>query len=120
MSSSSPEDESPKILTWVTREERLLLSFDFYTRQGAPTRGAVVLRFEGFGVVNIVECDSEAARIGDIAVEIAHSGFHTRAEVWLKARKGPNGWVSTSRMQHQYYFTSYLVSSDAIVSRRGA
>jgi hypothetical protein len=36
--------------------------------------------------VTIVGCDPEAARVGDIAVEIAHSGFHTRAEVWVKAR----------------------------------
>jgi fermentation-respiration switch protein FrsA (DUF1100 family) len=120
MSSSSPEEESPEILTRVTREERLLLSFDFYTRQGAPTRGAVVLRLEGFGVATIVGFDIAAARIGDIAVEVVHNGFHTRAEVWLKARNGPNGWVSTSRMQHQYFFTSYLASSDAIVSRRAA
>jgi hypothetical protein len=48
--------------------------------------------------VTIVGCDPEAACIGDIAVEIAHSGFHTRAEVWVKARNGPSGWVSTSRM----------------------
>ncbi|CAM6060009.1 unnamed protein product [Sphagnum tenellum] len=60
-------------------------------QSGAPTRGAVVLRFEGFGVVTIVGCDPEAARVRDIAVEIAHSGFHTRAEVWVKARNGPSG-----------------------------
>jgi hypothetical protein len=108
MSSSSSEDVAPEILTRVTCEERLIVSFDFYTRQGAPTRGAVVLRFEGFGIVTIVGCDPEAARVGDIAVEIAHSGFHTRAEVWVKARNGPSGWVSTSRMQHQYFFTTYL------------
>jgi hypothetical protein len=109
MSSSSSEDVAPEILTQVTREERLIVSFDFYTRQGAPTRGAVVLRFEGFGIVTIVGCDPEAARVGDIAIEIAHSGFHTRAKVWVKARNGPSGWVSTSRMQHQYFFTTYLV-----------
>jgi hypothetical protein len=108
MSSSSPEEISPEILTRVTREERLLLCFDFYTSQGGPTRGVVVLRFEGFGVVTIVGFDPEAARVGDIAVEIDHSGFHTRAEVWVKARNGPSGWVSTSRMQHQYYLTTYL------------
>jgi len=58
----------------------------------------VVLRLEGFGIVTIVGCDPEAARVGDIEVEIVHSGFHTRAEVWVKARNGPSGWVSTSRM----------------------
>jgi hypothetical protein len=104
MSSSSPEEISPEILTKVTHEERLLLCFDFYNCQRGPTRGAVVLRFEGFGIVTIVGCD----RIGDIVIEIDHSGFHTRAEVWVKARNGPSGWVSTSRMQHQYFFTSYL------------
>jgi hypothetical protein len=36
MSSSSPEKISPEILTRVTREERLLLCFDFYNRQGGP------------------------------------------------------------------------------------
>jgi hypothetical protein len=108
MSSSSPEEISPEILTRVTREERLLLCFDFYASQGGPTRGAVVLRSEGFGVVTIVGFDPKAARVGDIAVEIDHSGFHTRVEVWVKARNGPSGWVSTSRRQHQYYFTTYL------------
>jgi hypothetical protein len=108
MLSSSAEEMSVKVLTRVTREERILLSFDFYTSQGAPPRGAVVLHFQGFGVVTIVGIDLEVAHIGDIAVEIAHSGFHTRAEVWVKARNGPSGWVSTSRLQHQYYFTTYL------------
>jgi hypothetical protein len=108
MSSSSAEEMSVEILTRVTREERILLSFDFYTSQGAPPRGVVVLRFQGFGVVTIVGIDPEVARIGDIAVEVAHSGFHTRAEVWLKARNGPSGWVSTSQLQHQYYFAMYL------------
>jgi hypothetical protein len=108
MSSSSPKEVSLEILTRVTREERLLLCFDFYNRQGGPTRGTVVLRFEGFGIVTIVGCNPEGAHIGDIAIEVDHSGFHTRAEVWVKAMNGPNGWVSTSRMQHQYYFASYL------------
>jgi hypothetical protein len=100
MSSSSAEEMSVEVLTRVTREERILLCFDFYTNQGGPTRGAVVLRLQGFSVVTIVGIDPEAARVGDIAVEIAHSGFHTRAEVWVKARNGPGGWVSTSRLQH--------------------
>jgi hypothetical protein len=45
MSSSSAEEMSIEVLTRVTREERILLSFDFYTNQGAPPRGALVLRF---------------------------------------------------------------------------
>jgi hypothetical protein len=79
MSSSSADEISVEVLTHVIREQPIILSFDFYTNQGGPPRGAVVLRFQGFGVVTIIGIDSEAARIGDIAIEIAHSGFHTRA-----------------------------------------
>jgi hypothetical protein len=58
-----------------------------------------VLRFLGFGVITLVGIDPEEARIGDVVVEIAHSGFHTRAEVWLKVRNGIEGWVSVSQLQ---------------------
>ncbi len=57
-----------------------------------------MLRFLGFGVITLVGIDLEEARIGDVAVEIAHSGFHTRAEVWLKVRNGTKGWVSVSQL----------------------
>jgi hypothetical protein len=98
MSSSSADEISVEVLTHVTREQRIILSFDFYTNQGGPPRGAVVLRFQGFGVVTIIGIDPEAARIGDIAVEIAHSGFHTRAQVWVKVSNGSRGWVSTLQL----------------------
>ncbi len=58
-----------------------------------------MLRFLGFGVITLVGIDPEEARIGDVVVEIAHSGFHTRAEVWLKVRNGIEGWVSVSQLQ---------------------
>jgi hypothetical protein len=45
MSSSSADEMSVEVLTRVTHEERILLSFDFYTNQGGPPRGTVVLRF---------------------------------------------------------------------------
>jgi hypothetical protein len=41
----------------------------------------VVLRSLGFGVITIVGIDPDQTRVGDIAIEIAHSGFYTRAEV---------------------------------------
>jgi hypothetical protein len=83
-------------LTQEIREQRIIASFDFYTTQGGPPRGAVILRFLGFGVITIVGIDPEEARIGDIAVEIAHSGFYTHVEVWVKVSNGSRGWVSTS------------------------
>jgi hypothetical protein len=107
MSSSSAEEMSDGVLTRVTREERIILIFYFYTNQGGPPRGAVVLRVHGFGVT-IVGIDPEAARVGDIAVEIAHSGFNIRVEVWVKVRNGPRGWALTSQLRHRYYFTTYL------------
>jgi hypothetical protein len=63
--------------------------------QTGPQRGAVVLRFLGFGVVTLVRIDPDEARVG-VAVEVAHSGFFTRAEVWLKVSDGARGWASTS------------------------
>jgi hypothetical protein len=68
----------------------------------------VVLRFLGFGVITLVGIDPEEAQVEDVAIEIAHNGFHTRAEVLLKVRNGADGWVSVSEIQTPYYYTSYL------------
>ncbi len=68
----------------------------------------MVLRFLGFGVVRLVGIDLNEARVGDIAVEGAHSGFYTRARIWLKVIDGEGGWVSTSELQTNFYFASYL------------
>jgi hypothetical protein len=54
------------------------------------------LRFLGFGVVRLVGIDPDEARVGDIAVEVVHSGFYTRARMWLKVIDGARGWTSTS------------------------
>ncbi len=82
--------------------------FDYYTVQDGPQRGAAILRFSGFGVVSLVGLDLEAARVGDIAVEISHSGFYTRARVWLKVTNGARAWVCTSELHENFYYTSYL------------
>ncbi len=49
------------------------------------------LRLLGFGVVRIVGMIPDEARVGDIAVEVAHSGFYTHAQVWLKVIDGARG-----------------------------
>jgi hypothetical protein len=59
-------------------------------------------------VVTLVGIDLDEARVGDIAIEVTHSGFYTCVEVWLKVRDGARGWVSISELQTQYYYTSYL------------
>jgi hypothetical protein len=68
----------------------------------------MILRFLGFGVVKLVWIDPDEARVGDIAVEVVHSGFYTCAQVWLKVIDGAKGWASTSDLQINFYFTSYL------------
>ncbi len=108
MSSSEANEVGVEDLTQDILAQRIVNRFDYYTTQGGPQRGAVVLRFLGFGVVTLVGIDPEVTRVGDIAIEIAHSGFHTRAEVWLRVRNGADGWVSISQLQTQYYYVSYL------------
>jgi len=108
MLSSSGEEIHVEEVTQEIREQQLVNRFDFYTVQNRPQRGAVILRFLGFGVVRIVGIDPDEARVGDIAVEVAHSGFYTRVQVWLKVIDGARGWASTSKSQTQFYFTSYL------------
>jgi len=108
MSSSGTDEVGEEQLTQDVHEQRIINRFDYWTTQGRPQRGAVVLCFLGFGAITFVGIDPEGARIGDVAVEIAHSGFHTRAEVWLKVRNGTEGWMSVSQLQTQYYYASYL------------
>ncbi len=54
----------------------------------------------GFGIVTLVGTYPDEARVGDVAVEVAHSGFYTRTEVWLKVSDGARGWASTSDSKH--------------------
>jgi hypothetical protein len=108
MSSSSGKDVPVVALTQETHELQLVGRFDFFTVQNGPQRGAVILRFLGFGVVRVVGIDPDEAKVGDIAVEVAHSGFYTRIRVWLKVIDGARGWAATSDSQDNFYFTSYL------------
>jgi hypothetical protein len=95
MSSTDADDIEVEELVRETREQGIVRRFDFYITRGVvPPRGAVVLRSLGFGVITIVGIDPDQARVGDIAIEIAHSGFYTRAEVWVKVSNGTRGWVS--------------------------
>jgi len=98
MSSSKADEVGAEDLTQDILEQRIVSRFDYYTTQGGPQRGAMILRFLGFGVITLVGIDPEVARVGDIAVEVTHSGFHSRAEVWLRAKNGADGWVSISHI----------------------
>jgi len=99
MSTPSADEGGVEELTQENHEQQIVNRFDYLTIQGGPQRGAVVLRLLGFGVVTLVGIDLEEARVGDIAVEVAHSGFYTRVKVWLKVRDGARGWVSISELQ---------------------
>jgi hypothetical protein len=108
MSSFSGKEVPEEELTQEIRERQLVNRFNFLIGQNGPQRGGVVLRLLGFGVVTIVGIDPEQARVGDITIEVAHSGFYTRAQVWLKVIDGARGWASTSELHSQFYHTSYL------------
>jgi len=109
MSSTGANDIEVEELVRETCEQGIVRRFDFYTTRGVvPPRGVVVLRSLGFGVITIVGIDPDQARVGDIAIEIAHSGFYTQAEVWVKVSNGTRGWVSISQFQTQYHYTTYL------------
>ncbi len=77
-------------------------------RHDKPQIGALILRMLGFGIMIIVGVNPDEARIGDVAVEITHNGFCTCAHVWMRIRDGARGWESTSKLQKQYHYTSYL------------
>jgi len=80
------------------------------------------LHLLGFGVITFVgidhdevqvgdvavKIDHDEVQVGDVAVKIAHNGFYTHAQVWLKLRNEARGWGSTSELQRQYHYTSYL------------
>jgi hypothetical protein len=108
MSSSSGEEIPVELITQENRELNLVRRFNVWTIQNGPQRGAVILRFLGFGIVRIVGNNPDQARAGDIAMEVSHSGFYTSARVWVRVTNGARGWAWTSELQDSFYFTSYL------------
>jgi len=111
MSSSSANEVTQEI-----REQRIVIRFDYPRGQDGPQIIVVVLHFLGFDIVTVVGIDPDEAQVRDVVVEIAHNGFYTRAQVWLKLRDGARGWGSTSELQMQYYYTSYLAYSITFIS----
>jgi hypothetical protein len=108
MSSSSVDEVGTNEVTQEIREQQIVIIFDCPKRQDGPQIGVVILRLLGFGVVTFVGIDPDEAQIGDVVVEIAHNGFYTRTQIWLKIRNGARGWGSTLELQRQYHYTSYL------------
>jgi hypothetical protein len=107
MSSSSSEDILVELAQEI-KEHRIVRRFDFSVVPSEPQRGAVILRALGFGVVRLVGIEPDQARVGDVAMEVTHSGYFTRARIWLKAIDGAGGWTCTLELQSSFYFTSYL------------
>jgi hypothetical protein len=108
MSSLSGEEIHVEPITQENCELNVIHRFDFWTIQNGPQRGSVILRFLGFGIVRIVGINPEQARVGDIDVEVSHSGFYTNARVWVRVTDEAKGWAWTSELQDNFYFTSYL------------
>jgi hypothetical protein len=108
MSSSNADDVGIDEVMQEIHEQRIVIRFYYPRRQDGPRIGAVILHLLGCGVVTFVGIDLDEARVGDVVVEITHNGFYTRAQVWLKLKNGAKGWGSTSELQRQYQYTSYL------------
>jgi len=108
MSSSRGEEIPIEPETQENRELNIVRRFNFWNIQNGPQRGAVILRFLGFGVVRLIGVNPDQARVGDIAVEVVHSGFYTSAQVWLRIADGARGWAWTAELHDNFYFTSYL------------
>jgi hypothetical protein len=75
MSTPSADEVGIEELTQEIHEQQIVNRFDYLTTQGGPQKGTIVLRLLGFGMVTLVGVDLDEARVGDIAVEVAHSGF---------------------------------------------
>ncbi|CAK9236243.1 unnamed protein product [Sphagnum troendelagicum] len=108
MSSPSGEEIPEGFVSQESRELTLIRRFDFWTLQNGPQRGAVVLRIVGFGIASLIGLNPDQARVGDIAVEVSHSGFYTSARIWLRVTDGTRGWVWISELQDSFFFTTYL------------
>jgi hypothetical protein len=108
MSSFSGDEILATPVTQENRELTLVRRFDFWTIQNGPQRGVVILRFLGVDVVSLVGINPDQARVGDIAVEISHSGFYSSVKVWLKVTDGTRDWVRISELQESFFFTSYV------------
>jgi len=57
MSSSGAYEVGAEEMTQDIREQWIVNQFDYFTTQGGPHRGVVILRFLGFGVVTLVGID---------------------------------------------------------------
>jgi hypothetical protein len=108
MSSSCVDEVGTDEVTQEIRKQRIVIRFDYPRGHDGPQIGAIILHFLGFRVVIVVGINPDEARVGNVAVEITHKGFYTHVQVWLKLRNGTRGWGSTSKLQRQYHYTSYL------------
>jgi hypothetical protein len=77
MSSSSVDEVGTDEVTQEINEQRIIIRFDYPREHDGPQVGAIILHFLGFGVVTVVGISLDEARVGDVAIEIAHNGFYT-------------------------------------------
>jgi hypothetical protein len=96
------------------KNEMLVVSeFDFPFRRFdiLPREGAVILRLQGFGVVSIIGLNLNFVRIGDLAIQFAHTRMYTRIQVWLKTGNGAWSWTTITRHHDRHYFSTILIQA---------
>ncbi len=48
----------------------------------------IILRLQGFDVVNIIGLNPYLTQVGDLVMEVTHTRMYTRVQVWLKIGDG--------------------------------
>lgn len=54
--------------------------------------GVVILIIRGFVAIKIINFDPIVVEVGDVVVNMRHSGFHTHVTIWLKTTTQFDGW----------------------------
>jgi hypothetical protein len=54
--------------------------------------GAMIFIIRGFVAIEIINFDPIVVEVGDVVVNMRHSGFHTHVIIWVKMRTQFDGW----------------------------
>jgi hypothetical protein len=70
----------------------------------------VILKLQGFRVVNIIGLNLDLARVGDLALLVTHTRMYMRVQILLKTGNGAGGWTTLPNTD-TYYFSSIFIQS---------
>jgi hypothetical protein len=68
-----------------------VLSLDNVAFSREPNVGFVIVRITRFASMIIVGFDPHVIEVGDLAINIIHSGLLMKETIWIKIREGVDG-----------------------------